>query len=516
MMKRNIFSIVVLFAVLWANAATPVTPDDTYEGNISIKLVRLEQKGDYLHVDMDVIMEDVKIKSPNGVDLIPQLISPSQALTLPMISVKGLDNYKVYKRKLALMGKKEKTAYKEPYIIEKASKKKSDVIKYRYMLPYQAWMADAHLDVQYDVCGCGDVALMDIQRITDKVILERLLVPYEVTPHLAYIQPEVEEIKRREKQMECFLDFEVNKINIRPEYMNNPTELSKIRAMIDDLRNDENITVNRLDIIGYASPEGSLAGNRRLSEGRAKALRDYLASQYNFPLHLYNISFGGENWKGLEEALASMNMEYKDEALAILRNTVDPDRRKEQLKQLRGGAPYHYLLTNIYPKLRVAICKVGYNVRNFDVSEAKEIIKKRPQNLSLNEMFLVANTYPKGSQEFIDIFETAVRMYPEDETANLNAAAAALLRNDLTSAERYLNRIVSKQNLPEYNNAKGVYFMLNGDYEQAEKYLRTAAQTGLNVAKLNLEELDKKKTNQAELEAKKINKEYIDKIESDN
>ena len=83
-------------------------------------------------------------------------------------------------------------------------------------------------------------------------------------------------MKSRDIQAECFLDFEVNKINIRPEYMNNPKELAKIRAMIDELKSDPSIKVNKLDIVGYASPEGSLANNKRLSEGRAMALRDYL------------------------------------------------------------------------------------------------------------------------------------------------------------------------------------------------------------------------------------------------
>lgn len=54
----------------------------------------------------------------------------------------------------------------------------------------------------------------------------------------------------------------------------------------------------------------------------------------------------------------------------------------------------------------------------------------RPQNLSLNEMFLVANTHPVGSQDFIDIFNL-----PSGCTrrmiAIINAAAAALSRNDL-------------------------------------------------------------------------------------
>ena len=147
------------------------------------------------------------------------------------------------------------------------------------------------------------------------------------------------------------------------------------------------------------------------------------------------------------------------------------------------------MLKYIFPRLRVAICKVNYEIKNFNVDEAKEIIKTRPQNLSLNEMFLVANTYPKGSQEFIDVFETAVRMYPKDEIASINAAMAALSRNDLVSAERYLKMVNAHKQLPEYSNAMGVLMLLKGDYEHAEEYLKAAAEAGLEAAGQNLEEL---------------------------
>ena len=100
--------------------------------------------------------------------------------------------------------------------------------------------------------------------------------------------------------------------------MNNPQELAKIRKMIDELKSDPNVKVNRLDIIGYASPEGTLVTNKRLSEGRAMALRDYLASKYDFPRNQYYIIFGGENWDGLEKALDTMEIEYKDEVLDII------------------------------------------------------------------------------------------------------------------------------------------------------------------------------------------------------
>lgn len=252
--------------------------------------------------------------------------------------------------------------------------------------------------------------------------------------------------------------------------------------------------------------KGSLANNKRLSEGRAMALRDYLASKYDFSRNQYYIVFGGENWDGLVKALDSFEMEYKDEVLNIIKDVPLEKGRETKLMQLRGGVPYRYMLKYIFPSLRVAICKVNYEIKNFNVDEAKEIIKTRPQNLSLNEMFLVANTYPKGSQEFIDVFETAVRMYPKDEIASINAAMAALSRNDLVSAERYLKMVNAHKQLPEYSNAMGVLMLLKGDYEHAEEYLKAAAEAGLEAAGQNLEELATKRTNAAEIEKKNKNR----------
>lgn len=499
-MKRNIQFIVLVLAALCLNTEEAFAQNRSYSGDIGIEPVRLEQSGDFLYIDMNFILKDVKVRTAHGVDFIPQLVAPANTYNLPKVSVKGKDEYLAYERRLSLMSPKEKRKHVAPYLVKKSNKRTNDTIRYRYVLPYESWMADAKLNVQRDECGCGESTLMSVQPVIDQVTLERILSPYIVNPHFAYVEPKVEVVKSREIQAECFLDFEVNKINIRPEYMNNPWELAKIRVMIDDLKLDPSIKVNRLDIIGYASPEGTLATNKRLSEGRAMALRDYLASRYDFPRNQYHIIFGGENWDGLIDALETLDMDYKNEVLDIIQDIPIEKGRETKLMQLRGGVPYRYLLKNVFPSLRVAICKVNYDIKNFNVDEAKEVIKRRPQNLSLNEMFLVANTYPKGSQEFIDVFETAVRMYPDSEIANMNAATAALSRNDLISAERYLKKMESQEYWPEYNNAMGILTLLKGDYELAEEYLNKARELGLDVATDNLEELAKKKANMNEIE----------------
>ena len=68
------------------------------------------------------------------------------------------------------------------------------------------------------------------------------------------------------------------------------------------------------------------------------------------------------------------------------------------------------------------------------------------------------------------------------------------------SAARYLNKVDSKD--AEYINSLGVAALLKGEYELAEKYLKTAAGSGLEAAKENLVELEKKKANMVEIDNK--------------
>lgn len=499
-MKRNILYLAGVAMVMVS--AMPTFAQDqkrSYKGDITITPSELQQRGDSLYVVMDFKMNRVNVDSRRSADFIPVLVSPTRTKKLPKVSVKGRNNYKNYRRSQALMSKKQAAAYNldAPYEVVKGYRYRDDRVTYRYAMPYEKWMADARLDLQRDDCGCGNVQTMAMERLVDNVSLEKIILiePYQITPSLAYVQPMVESIKRRDVAAEAKLDFAVGKTVIRPDYMGNPMELAKIRRMIDECRNDKNIEVKGIKIIGYASPEGSLATNKRLSEGRANALRNYLASVYDFPKDIYSIEFGGENWEGLIKALQAGDYDYKDEVLGIIENTTIENGREARIMALKGGVPYRQMLKEIFPSLRTAVCKVDYNVKNFDAAEAKEVIKTTPQNLSLSEMYAVANQYEKGSQEFNDVFETAVRMYPNDETANLNAAASALARKDLVSAERYLGKVKSKVRIPEYDNAMGVLEMLKGNYDKAEQSFNAAKQAGVAAAQQNLDEIAKKREN---------------------
>lgn len=479
------------------------------QGSVTVQVNELAQRGDSLYVDMAVTTEGRNVPSRMSADFTPVLVSSERSLALPAVSLMGRNSYRNHRRALALMSAKERGAYEKsaPYYVVPDYKGDSRM-DYRLALPYEAWMSSAKLTLQRIDCGCGKSSVTDVRLLAGKVSLEEVIVieRYRIEPHLAYIRPEAEAVKSRAEQGESFLDFAVGKTAVNPEFGRNAAELEKIRRMIDLVQDDKDLTIKRIVIVGYASPEGSLAMNERLSEGRAKALRDYLQSRYPaIPGSLYSIRFGGENWDDLVKAVQTSDMPDKQAVLDIIDRYSIIGGREAKLMALKGGTPWRYMLREMFPSLRKVTVTVDYDVRNFDAEEAKAVVKTHPQNLSLNELYLVANTYEPGSEDFNSLFETAVRLYPESVTATVNAAVAALERRDFVGAERYLRSVKSPDRIPECDNAWGLLLMLRDqDYDRAAPYFEAARAAGLKAAQQNLDEIDRLRRNLDEIKTAEL------------
>ena len=93
-----------------------------------------------------------------------------------------------------------------------------------------------------------------------------------------------------------------------------------------------------------------------------------------------------------------------------------------------------------------------------------------------------------GSEDFNELFETAVRMYPEDPVANLNAANSAILRKDYRRALRYLDKV---GDTPEAIYARGALEVYLEDNEAAKPYFEQARKLGIAQAEVALKEISK-------------------------
>lgn len=217
---------------------------------------------------------------------------------------------------------------------------------------------------------------------------------------------------------------------------------------------------------------------------------DYVTSYYKFDNKLITSEYTSEDWEGFRKFIAASSLEKKDEILKLMDDsTLDIDKKERQIAQLAGPQTYKYILEECYPALRHSDYTVNYTVRGFNLEETKEIIKTRPQLLSLQEIYRIAESCQPGSEEFNRSFQVAATMFPDDPIANLNAGAMEIQKGgDLTTAKKHLAK--ADQKAPETLNNLGVIALLEGDYDAAEKYFNAAKAGGLTTqADTNMKQL---------------------------
>lgn len=285
-------------------------------------------------------------------------------------------------------------------------------------------------------------------------------------PTLPLKLPDPEDTKIRAIQGRAFLDFPVNETVIYPRYRRNPEELQRLNKTIENALFDKSFKVQRVVLHGYASPESPYSNNTRLAKGRTQALKSYVCRKFGISESIVQTHYTPEDWNNLrtfietngENRRVKGNVWYeregivetpvmpqyvtdsRKELLDVIDLDMDPDEKEAALKKVDGGRPYNWLLQHVYPGLRHTDYIIEYVVRRYPVKEARRLIYTHPEALSSEEMYLVAQSYEEGSDGWLDALLIAARQYPEDKTANLNAACGCVETKRFTDARKYLKK----------------------------------------------------------------------------
>lgn len=406
----------------------------------------IEHVANDLIVKLNFDVTDLRVSKSESVVYTPLITRGDSTRALPSVIINGRQRNVLYQR---LNRKEQEYAYKR-------NGSKEQQIPYMASTPWADWMKGAHVELAKDSCGCGWNNLGPQSRTPLTLI--------DPDWPLAYIRPEASP-KTYNLNGQAFLDFPVNRTEIHPEYRKNPSELQKIIGTIDAVKKDANATITHISIHGYASPESPYEHNDMLARGRAAALRDYVCQLMDLNSNLFDIQSTPEDWAGLRRYVSESNLEHRTEILNIIDSSLSPDPKERKIKTTYPDE-YRYMLNTWYPALRHSDYTVDYTVRSFTVEEAKALLHTKPQQLSQEEFYLVANEYETGSPEFAEVFDIAVRMYPNEPVANLNAANAAIEEGNLEKAEAYLAKAGTS---PQATHARGVLAAMKHDYTTAKQ-----------------------------------------------
>lgn len=463
-MKRYaIYSALLMALPLAAGAQTGQT--SLANEGIAVENVKVERANDMLMLDVDLNMTQLDIPSNMRFVFTPLVGNDGQSRTMPQIVVNGRradisyqrGGYKDFSGDVTVVRRKNNT---------------NQTVHYHAAVPYEQWMANSDVAIAEDLCGCNKVIDQD------KTVLRRLRKPV-----MPYLHPHAEAIKIRKESGSAYIDFPVNKITLYPEYRNNPVELQKIVGTINRVKEDKYTTITHVDIHGYASPESPYSHNAYLAENRAKTLKNHVRDLVALHDTIFSTSSTPEDWAGLRKKVADSDIDNREAILALIDDqSLAPDDKEQKIKQAYPKQ-YRYMLDNWYPALRHSDYVVTYAIRPLSMEEAKDLLKTKPQYLSLEEMFLVAQTYEPGSVEFNNVMETAAQIYPDNPVANINAACSRMENSDFAGARHYLDRA---GNGADALHARGVMAILEGKAEEGRTLLQQAKDAGAEGAAENL------------------------------
>lgn len=453
-----------IFVISFTFVSSLLVTDAQNVSNQVINSLRVDNSN-RIAMDMVIDLKEVNPRSGAAVLFMPVITDGEHSVSLGAVGVYGGSRYHILLRE----GETMLSGRSDERVIRSAEK--PDTVHLMLNTRFETWMNGAKIQLrrtEYGCCGCGEEqSTVDVSTFFD---VEHYM------PTLLYCQPVAVAEKHANMEGTANVLFPVNDTRLSITFANNKEELNKIASVIDSVKNDPDITLTGIRLKGYASPEGRYETNRLLAVDRTEAIRRYLLSLYNMDASLISCESEPEDWEGVRRFLASTTLQGRDEILKIIDTVSNPDERDDRI---RKEYPYAYKMLKelCYPVLRHTDYQVSYNIRSYsNPEEIKRIFAENPGKLSLNELYLLANTYEPGSAAYSTVIITAVLLYPGDSVANLNAANVALMQHDLSAASQYLRHA---GNSGKANYTRGVLNVLRRSYDVARRYLTMAKEAGV-------------------------------------
>lgn len=274
--------------------------------------------------------------------------------------------------------------------------------------------------------------------------------------------------KQRSHSASIYLTYPLNQTHIVRQLHKNAQELARVDREIQLITSNPDYSVRSIKVEGFASPEGPHANNMRLGEGRAASIIDYILEQDKsgkLNRSMFAVVRMTENWRGLRDTLLSnVKLPARDAVLELLAHEQNTEVVKQKIKQIPG---YSQLLTQVYPYLRKSTYTVNYDVRDYGVSDARNLLQTNPSALSPEEIYAVAVNCgidtPEGKQALALLLE----LHPQSDMARSVRGVQKLLEGQYEKAVQELEAVQSPQ--ATVTNTLGVAYAYLGHWEQARK-----------------------------------------------
>ena len=256
------------------------------------------------------------------------------------------------------------------------------------------------------------------------------------------------------------------------------------KKMIEELNTflKQGWKLKSVDVNAWASPEGEVAYNEKLSSDRTKTAEKYIADilkkEYKNEKIEVKMAAKGEDFDGFMALLNASDIKDKQAIANVINSQLSPAERERKIKDMT-------IIFAEIEKMLAPLRKAEIVIAAFEPKKTKEQIAELsttdPAKLDVKEL-LYAATLTEDINTKLAIYKSATELYANNYRCFNNLAWAYLKKGDVKNAALALEKAnqLEPENGQVLNNL-GVVAAWNGDYDNAKSYYEAAQGKGVRA-----------------------------------
>jgi len=263
--------------------------------------------------------------------------------------------------------------------------------------------------------------------------------------------------------------YSINRADIKTTELK-AEDIAALKDYVAMVALNDRMAVKGFTTSSYASPDGPLTLNEKLSVDRGKAAEKYLKKEYGKMPELTNLFSSkttAEDWDGFKALVQESSLADKDLILRVLSMYQDPVVREKEIKNM--STAYLALADEILPQLRRSKFIVDVDLIGLSDEEILAAIKGDPTPLSY-EQLLYAATLTTDVNEQLKYYEMATVKDPKDYRGWNNVGWAYLNMGKSDEAMVAFEKAKAIKNDDVVKNNMGFAALLNEDFKAASEY----------------------------------------------
>lgn len=273
-----------------------------------------------------------------------------------------------------------------------------------------------------------------------------------------------------EINQEAKIMFQINKSDVRKNQLNS-SEIEALEKFIIDNSGDAKKKVGDVYTQAYASPDGPLTLNDKLSNSRGETTHKALSDKFKkdkVPADTkFDINAMGEDWAGFKELVSKSDIQDKELILQVLSMYQDPQKRDAEIKNMT--AAFTVLAEKILPELRRSKMNVNVQVEGLTDAELKTAVASDINSLNVEEMLFAATLFTDNATK-AKCYKAAADKYNDYRAWNNLGCVMAWEGNYTDSQKNFMKAASINNSAPQVVNNLGVVALSEGKKADAAKF----------------------------------------------